>query len=169
MSALARCLSDDLADADVVVTHAFEHGHPDHDATAFAVAAACALLARARRRVPRVAEFPCYHLDRAGRTAYGRFRADEAHREREHVAALTREEQVRKRRAVECFATQRDTLAAFPLDVERWRDAPRHDFLRAAPAGGAWYDRRGWRMTSALWRRCAAQACAELEWDMEVA
>ena len=56
-----------------------------------------------------------------------------------------------------------------PDDVLRAVGGSRMLVLRAAPAGGAWYDRRGWRMTSALWRRCAAQACAELEWDMEVA
>src|SRR5205085_99806 len=48
-----------------VLTHAYEGGHPDHDATAFAVHAAAALLAR-RGLTLAVVEMPFYHLGRSG-------------------------------------------------------------------------------------------------------
>jgi len=159
--ALARRLRDDLAEAEAVVTHAFEHGHPDHDAAAFAVRAACTLLVRAGRRAPRIVEFPSYHLDAAGHTVHGRFRADA--RQPAHALRLTPAERARKARALACFATQRAVLEPVPLDAERLRFAPEHDFLAPAPVPGAWYDRLGWRMTGARWRDCAARALAELE------
>lgn len=160
MAALARRLCAILGDAQVVVTHAFEYGHPDHDAAAFAVRAACALLARDGAAAPRVIEFASYHLDADGGTTHARFRAGAAPAER--VLPLQPRERERKRRALACFATQRAVLQAFPLEVERFRRAPRYDFLGAPPPQGAWYDRLGWDMTSAAWRACAVRALAEL-------
>src|SRR5688572_21700004 len=53
-----RALIEDL-DPDVVLTHAYEGGHPDHDACAFAVHAA----ARGSRKI---VEFACYHAGQDG-------------------------------------------------------------------------------------------------------
>jgi LmbE family N-acetylglucosaminyl deacetylase len=47
--------------AEVVLSHPYEGGHPDHDATAFAVHAACRLMARRVGGSPRIVEFACYH------------------------------------------------------------------------------------------------------------
>lgn len=160
LAPLAHRLCDELAGIDLAFTHAFEHGHPDHDAAALAVHAACALLARDGARPPAIVEFASYHLGTDGRIVRARFRPGEAMAE--HVVRLTQHERERKRHAVACFETQREMLRAFPLDVERFRLAPRHDFLRAPPAPGAWYDRLGWCMTSTIWRSCAARALAEL-------
>lgn len=160
LAAIADRLCADLAGTGAVVTHAFEHGHPDHDAAAFGVHAACALLARAGRPVPHIIEFASYHLAPDGGTAYGDFPAFQSRPTA--TEPLTPAQRARKRRALACFATQRAVLAPFPLDAERLRLAPHYDFLRAPPAPGAWYDCRGWRVTSAIWRACAARALAEL-------
>lgn len=161
LAGLARRLCADLAGTDVVVTHAFEHGHPDHDAAAFAVHAACALLERDGARPPRILEFPAYRLGADGRTVRARFRPDPGVPER--VVRLDAPQRERKRDALACFATQRAFLQGFPLRVERVRRAPRYDFLRAPPAPGAWYDRLGWRIDSRRWRDCAARALAQLD------
>src|SRR5262249_51185210 len=54
-----------LCQASIIMTHAFEGGHPDHDASAFAVHAACALIAR-RGRCPQIVEMPLYRASGDG-------------------------------------------------------------------------------------------------------
>jgi LmbE family N-acetylglucosaminyl deacetylase len=148
----------DLAGASMVVTHPYEHGHPDHDAAAFVVHAACAMLAREQAK-PLILEFPSYHL-RGELSIFGRFWPDSSREER--VLILTAEERARKSRALSCFVTQRALLQDFPLAVERFRLAPAYDFSRPAPPRAALYDRWEWRITSATWRRYAAAALTDL-------
>lgn len=60
---LARALAADL-DAlrpRRLVTHAYEGGHPDHDAAAFVARAALDLLRRSGRPAPRLLEMALYH------------------------------------------------------------------------------------------------------------
>src|SRR5262249_51791723 len=73
MPEIARLLGQEFAEwkTEVVLTHAYEGGHPDHDATAFAVHAACALLPVA----PPVWEFAGYHA-RHGKMTVGEFLID---------------------------------------------------------------------------------------------
>src|SRR5690348_13568606 len=105
-------LCDDIADARVVITHAYEHGHPDHDTCALAVHAACALLRRVQGEAPAIVEFTSYHL-RHGAWIAGEFWADAERPER--TAVLDSRERRAKARAIACFSTQRATLSAFPL------------------------------------------------------
>ena len=161
LTPLALRLVHDLADARVVITHPYEHGHPDHDAAAFAVHSACALLAR-RRVPPTILEFPSYHL-RHEQVIFGRFWPDSQCEE--YVVALSTEERERKSRALACFVTQRELLQAFPLAEERYRVAPAYDFSRPAPPRSAFYDRLGWGITSDIWREYAAAARVELGLD----
>jgi len=55
---------------ELVLEHPFEGGHPDHDTTAFAVHAACRLVAPERR--PELVEFTSYH-GRGGQIETGFF------------------------------------------------------------------------------------------------
>lgn len=153
--AVVQRLCDDLADARIAITHAYEHGHPDHDTCAFAVHAACALLRRVQGEAPAIIEFPSYHL-REGTWVAGEFWADAARPER--TAVLDAQERRDKARAIACFRTQRATLSAFPLDRERYRAAPAYDFRQPAPPRHAFYDRLGWRISSARWRQYATEA-----------
>jgi LmbE family N-acetylglucosaminyl deacetylase len=148
-------LCDDLSEARVVITHAYEHGHPDHDTCAFAVHAACALLRRMDEEAPAIVEFPSYHL-RDGEWIAGEFWADAARPER--TALLEAHERHDKARAIACFRTQRQVLSAFPLDRERYRAAPAYDFDRPAPPRHALYDTHGWRINAARWRQYATEA-----------
>jgi LmbE family N-acetylglucosaminyl deacetylase len=156
---LARALTPLVAESAIVVTHPYEGGHPDHDAAAFAVQAACAALAAAGHRAPARLEFAGYHLDR-GRTVTGRFCPDPG---RPAVAArLTLGARERKRRALAAFRSQAHTLTWFAAETEAYREAPDYDFTRPPPPGVALYDQWGWTLSSECWRMLAAAALASL-------
>src|SRR5579872_357888 len=55
-----------------VITHPYEGGHPDHDATALAVQAACHLLRETGFEAPNPVEMTSYHLI-DGQTIFGTF------------------------------------------------------------------------------------------------
>lgn len=159
LAELTRRLADLLDGAALVVTHPYEGGHPDHDATAFAVHAACALIGRRGRPAPDIVEASFYH-DRGGAMATGAFLpAGNVRAVRFDLDAARRD---LKRRMVACFATQQAVLAPFPLDRELLRPAPAYRFT-SSPAAAALYDRFDWGMRSERWRTLAAAALAELD------
>jgi len=139
----------DLAAADVVVSHAYEHGHPDHDTAAVAVALACERLGDA---APERVEFAGYYLAKAG-PVYGAFRV----KGDEITSSLSPGELRAKRDAIAAFSSQHETLAQFPLSPERFRRTPTYEFRGAAPPGQALYDLYGWEITSARWRSRLAE------------
>jgi LmbE family N-acetylglucosaminyl deacetylase len=145
-------LSADLADARVVITHAYEHGHPDHDTCALAVHAVCALLRYMGGEAPEIIEFPSYHLGEHGWVAGEFWPVDD---NPEYTVLLDERERHDKARALACFRTQQEVLSAFPLDRERYRAAPAYDFSQPAPPRDAFYDTLGWRINAAQWRQSA--------------
>ena len=154
-SACMGALSLRLADLFVqnrtqaVLTHAYEGGHPDHDATACAVHRA----ASACPQPPPVIEFAGYHANRAGGIATGTFLGDGT---AATVVALGPAECYAKRRMLDCFITQRATLAAFGVDNEAFRPAPDYDFAQPPHAGTLYYEQFDWGMTGPAWRSLAA-------------
>jgi LmbE family N-acetylglucosaminyl deacetylase len=160
LSDLTRTLAIHLQQAEVVITHAYEGGHPDHDAAAFVVQSACKLLEREGRRPPLRLEFAGYHCA-GGRRVTGVFWPD---RDRPSVdAPLSPERLARKRTALACFRTQAGVVAWFAPEVERFREAPLYDFTAAPPPGPALYDQWGWDLTSGAWRARAAAALGMLQ------
>lgn len=153
LATIVARLVEDLADRAAVVTHCYEHGHPDHDTAALAVHLACRRLRREGRPAPAHFEFASYHLE-GGSLAVGRFRAMPG--APETVLALGPEDEARKRAAVQCFASQLWLIGRFPLSPERIRPAPAYDFAEAP--GPAFYDRLGWDITAAGWRELAKAA-----------
>ncbi|WP_165799514.1 PIG-L deacetylase family protein [Sphingomonas oleivorans] len=152
---IADRLVDDLAGMAAVLTHPYEHGHPDHDTAALAVWMACCTLAGRDGRPPEHIEFACYHRDgNAG--LFGRFRATPARAEIR--IDLDAGEEATKRAAIACFASQAAMLAHFPLTPERFRRAPDYDFAAPISPGAALYDLFGWDMTSTRWEEAAAAA-----------
>ncbi|MDQ7249813.1 PIG-L deacetylase family protein [Dongia sedimenti] len=145
----------DLAGMAAVITHPFEHGHPDHDTASLAVSLACRKLQQRGEATPLRLEFASYHLRDAGRV-FGCFRPESGPPELEIV--LTPAELARKQQAIACFKTQAEMLRQFPLTSERLRPAPDYDF-RQAP-GPALYEQLEAMITSAQW---LAQADAMLK------
>lgn len=157
--ALARRLAE-LA-ADVVVTHPYEGGHPDHDAVAFAVHHA-AELERARGRPSALAEMTSYHRE-AGALVTGAFRVDPAPAcEDARVLVLDDARRARKRRMLDAFASQAEVLAPFRADAERVRCAPTYDFTRPPHRGELHYETLPFGWTGARWCELARAARAEL-------
>ena len=68
---------------------------------------------------------------------------------------------------IDCFVSQRDLLTGFAIEVERFSEAPHYDFAQPPHPGQLHYERLGWGITGALWRREARSALARLGLDME--
>jgi LmbE family N-acetylglucosaminyl deacetylase len=143
-----------------ILTHPYEGGHPDHDATAFAVHAACARVPSP----PDVFEFTSYHAQ-VGRRAdrpeieVGRFLPESDDGEPVILPADLRH---LKSRMISCYASQLHMLQHFPLDIERYREAPAYDFTSAPHPGKLYYENFDWGVTGARWRHLAEEALRTL-------
>lgn len=133
-------------DAEIVFTHPYEGGHPDHDACAFAVHQAIALRRAHGHQTPAIVECTFYHRGTRG-MATGTF-LQRLERTEEVVYSLSPAERERKQAMIDCYATQKQVLAQFRLDTERFRIAPSYDFRQPPHAGAVLYDEYPWGMTS---------------------
>ena len=136
-----------------VLTHAYEGGHPDHDATALAVHLAGG---------PAVVEFAGYHAG-SGAMQTGTFLPapkpeDDDLRGGEASVTLTAQETACKAAMLDCFRTQNAILGHFDRAHERFRPAPRYDFTTPPHPGTLNYELWGWPITGVEWRRRAASA-----------
>ncbi len=132
---------------ELVITHAYEGGHPDHDAVSFAVSAA-----RGEERYPVVAEMALYHA------AGGELRVGELLPG--SVApisfALSPRERVRREAMLDCYLSQHATLAPFRGRThESFRPLARYDFGAPPHPGPLHYERLGFAITGAEWRELA--------------
>ncbi len=137
----------------VVITHPYEGGHPDHDATALAAALACR-----GPGGPALVEMTSYHAAPDG-IAVGRFLPAEG------ISPVTlpldEEARERKRRMLDLFASQRATLAQFEVAAEeKLRPAPVYDFSAPPHPGTLFYERFPWGMTGARFRELAREVAA---------
>lgn len=153
----------------VVFTHPYEGGHPDHDACAFAAHHAIALLRLRREPAPILIESPFYHAGPFGQgMETGTFVPAEP--EVPEVAVeLSPEEQERKQALLDCFATQRDMLGYFPITEERYRIAPAYEFRRPPNSGAVLYDSYSWGVKSHGFCELAWEAEDALEEEMKAA
>jgi LmbE family N-acetylglucosaminyl deacetylase len=150
------CLADVIAEAmrgaELVFTHPYEGGHPDHDAAALTVQRACAALKARADVAPARLEFASYHLGGNGMITGAFFPSPQSS---ETCITLTPDQRNLKRHALAAYKSQAAVLRWFDPGVERYRTAPDYDFSQAAPPGRALYDGFGWAMTAATWRRIA--------------
>lgn len=147
-------------DVDVVLTHPYEGGHPDHDATAFAIHAAAALLAWTGRPAPAIVEMASYHAGADGHRITQRFIPDPGRPEL--VMRLDKSAQKLKRRLFDSHASQRPMLDPFAIDQERFRAAPDYDFSVPPNDGNLLYEQFQWGMTGSRWRQSARSALVAL-------
>jgi LmbE family N-acetylglucosaminyl deacetylase len=148
----------------IVFTHPYEGGHPDHDAIAFAVHMACRL---SRTHSPIIIECALYHAGPHGIETATFLPAASPTAEITHT--LSPEEQRRKQAMIQCFTTQRDTLAYFSLAEERYRIAPQYEFTQPPHPAPVWYDKFPWGMTSDRFCQLAGEAQNTLLADQEAA
>ena len=142
---------------EVVLTHPYEGGHPDHDACAFAVHAAVDMLGGSASLV---VEAPSYYAAPNGMVTGQFLPYKGAGKERRYV--LSAAEQQAKRRRLACFASQQQTLAQFGCEVEMIREAPAYDFKTPPHAGELFYERAPWGITGERFRQLASAATAML-------
>jgi len=140
---------------EVVLTHPYEGGHPDHDATAFAVHNAIHTMKRENIPVPVLVEFTSYHAG-DDRMITGEFLPFEGCSDVAFV--LTSEARERKQKMLDCFCSQREVLRNFSVDYEQFRIAPPYDFSAPPHAGALFYEGFDWGMTGERWRNLANEA-----------
>ncbi len=143
----------------IILTHAYEGGHPDHDATAFAVHIARHMLAAEEMHTGEILEMTSYYNGGNGiavedfcsgsGTPSWKIDLDETARER-------------KKRMAGCFVTQRDTLQYFPFAQEQFRHAPHYDFTQPPHEGLLFYELFNWNMKGRRWRQLAQRSLVEL-------
>ncbi|HEY3800057.1 MAG TPA: PIG-L deacetylase family protein [Caulobacteraceae bacterium] len=134
-----------------VLTHAYEGGHPDHDAVAAGVALAT-------RGTPiEVVEAPFY------RSVAGRFTPHSftpIPGARGVQVDLTPGEVERKRAMIDCFITQAPIFEHYRPRLERFRHAPAYDFTRPPNDGLVDYEREFFAWSA--WAEATAPALAAL-------
>jgi LmbE family N-acetylglucosaminyl deacetylase len=143
----------------LLAVHAYEGGHPDHDAASFVAHAACALIRRHGGRAPLVVEMTSYHAA-GGRLTIGQFVPGSG--PPEVVVRLSQRERACKSEMMACFGSQTPVLANFGVEMERFRLAPQYDFTRAPHSGPLHYERIGWPLTGQDWRLFALSSLREL-------
>jgi LmbE family N-acetylglucosaminyl deacetylase len=153
LESILRCVRDCLESLRpaVVVTHAYEGGHPDHDALALAVSVIAHRSANPFLHV----EFAEYSENAVGRLRTNDFPFD--HPGRSIRVSLTDAERRLKATSLRCFRTQQETLRSFGCDKEALRPAPAYDFGSLPNNGRVWYDRFQWGLTSAEWLTYASR------------
>ncbi len=142
----------------LVLTHAFEGGHPDHDACAFAVQAACGLMRRKGLPPPSVIEMPYYTIGETGWRVqqFGDMASPET------VIHLRPDERRLKQAMLDAYVSQQDVLSLFPPGVERFRLSPGYDFTRLPNGGDLLYEYQHWGLTGSQWLQCTRAALREL-------
>ncbi|MCU1298162.1 MAG: hypothetical protein JWO91_2440 [Acidobacteriaceae bacterium] len=145
---------------DVLITHPYEGGHPDHDSAALVASLAVSILTDKGLTTPELLEMTSYHA-RDGKCFMGEFLpespAQPANSE-ELIIHLSPEEATRKNRMMDCYQSQTSPLQNFPLGPERLRVTPEYDFTKPPHQGMLWYEVMGWPITGERWRELAAQA-----------
>jgi len=166
MVEIAHAIARHLAEVppDVVITHPYEGGHPDHDAVAFAVHAAVRLHTSARGVAPPIAEMSSYHASREGEALEAAcfLPSLESPCNARHEGRLDERPRARKRAMLDAFVTQADILASFDTLAEPLRCAPAYDFVRPPHPGTLHYERLAFGWTGERWRALAREALAAL-------
>jgi N-acetylglucosamine malate deacetylase 2 len=118
---------------DLLVSHAFEGGHIDHDA--------CHVLAKqtARALNLRYFEFPLYWRSERGQDIFQRFRENHAD---EFVLKLTPPQLLLKRGMLAEYQTQQSIASVFQPQTERFRPMIQDDFTKPTWSGYPFENRR---------------------------
>jgi N-acetylglucosamine malate deacetylase 2 len=164
----AACLGDltrrittflQQSEADIVVTHPYEGGHPDHDATAFATHAALRLMQESGFQPPVLFEMALHPSDDFKARVPEFLPGGES-----ETTTLLLDERARKlkQRMLACFETQRASLAISPIGAEKFRQPLNYDFSLPPQEGRLHYEKFSWALRSHEWQALAGAALATL-------
>lgn len=161
LAGVARSLVPILADTDLVLTHAYEGGHSDHDGVAFAAHAAHRLCASGS--APDLFEMPFYYGEE-DRWVRQRF-LPKPGAGLDIGKDLGPAERELKAQMIDAYRTQADTLRSFPVERESIRRAPRYDFAKRPHDGPLLYERHGWNLNWSQWQSRVTAALSSLGLD----
>jgi LmbE family N-acetylglucosaminyl deacetylase len=142
----------------VAITHSYEGGHPDHDAVAFSVHAARALLRR-RGRCLDILEVPLYRAGDIGMLLQS-FAPPSGGAEIQ--LQLDPPARRKKQRLLDVYATQRATLSSFTTEIESFRRSENYNFTVLPNGGRLLYEDHDWGLTGRQWRAFAARSLQQL-------
>ena len=144
---------------DIVITHAYEGTHADHDSIAFAVQTACSLLESDGLKAPLRIEAAGYS-DWGGEGIVGEFFTPSF---TEGVKVqLSRDRRRLKQCMLERMPTRLKRLRNVPLNAESFRIAPQYDFTEPPQEGVLHYEKSGDELNGRRWRRLAEEALRAL-------
>lgn len=138
----------------VVLTHAYEGGHPDHDATAYVVDAALRLAGLPLAAIA----MPLYRLGPEGMAVQSFPEPSPADR----TIRLRPDERRAKRAMLAEHRSQARVLAQFGEAAETFRPAGKTDFRALPNDGRLFYESLAWGLTGADWLARVAAADREL-------
>lgn len=144
---------------DIIFTHPYEGGHPDHDSASFAVHAAVRMLYRKNLPVPEIFEFSSYNNQNDSISAYRFINENDSE---VRTAILTDEEAYLKTKMLELFTTQSKMIKNFPIGREKYRRAINYKFLTPPHEGPLYYELMNWNMTGEKWRALAKESVENL-------
>ena len=141
---------------DVVITHPYEGGHPDHDATALIASMTARRFTTGK---PELLEMASYH-GFEGKLVTGKFLGPETP---SLVVELSPEEMEKKQKMLAAYHSQRKVLQSFQVGNEALRTAPTYSFIEPPHPGQLWYEQLGWKISSRRWRSLALAALHEMD------
>ncbi len=142
-----------------LLTHAYEGGHPDHDACCFLANQA------AQQYALPLWEFPLYHCNEAGEFHRQRFPWPDGN---EVLLSPENYELTRKQHMMALHASQRQVLEQFSPALECFRPMAAYDFSSPPHLGTLNYEAWGWPMTGK--QLCAAfSACSQKQSPLDLA
>ena len=148
---------------DLLLTHSYEGGHPDHDSVSFASRAACEIVRRRKeQRAPVIIEMAGYHAW-CGEMRTGKFLPVPGDREESagvetRAIRLSAAESRLKKEMLACHRSQRAMLDHFSTEWESFRLSPKYDFREPPHDGSLFYEWFDWGIKSGQWRQLAALA-----------
>ncbi len=142
---------------ELILTHPYEGGHPDHDSVALCVHAACHLLRSKHETDITIAEFASYHAGPEG-TEVECFLDQKP----SDTFRLSESQRAGKLELFRCYPTQANVLQWFPCAYEPVRRAPQYDFAHAPHPGKLHYEQFNWGVDGETWRTVATPALQKL-------
>jgi N-acetylglucosamine malate deacetylase 2 len=147
------------AGTDIVVTHPYEGGHPDHDATAFATHAALRLMELNGLKPPTLFEMALH----PGNDEISKLPEFLPGTEGETTTlVLDARATELKRQMFECLQSQRRSMQASPVGLERFRQPPQYDFSAPPQEGQLHYEKFDWAPRKSDWLSRSRKALKDL-------
>lgn len=142
----------------ILLTHAYEGGHPDHDAVAFATHVASRLLHKNGLMPPVIFEMAIHPSDEGAKVP------EFLHKPLLESTTLMLDPKARalKEQMFNCFETQRQVMERSPLGPEKFRRAPVYNFRLPPHPGQLHYEKLDCEITGKAWREMASEALEEL-------